>query len=337
MPRSTKMLALDADEVYSVCSMPACVNEMARSFALQAGGAVQSPMRTKLSAPTGDVLVMPSLITRGRGRVEGSVKTVSIFPHNKGRTPSISAAVLLFDGGTGEMRAMIEGRSLTAIRTGAVSGLSCRFLARRSSRTLGIIGAGGQSLQQVSGVLAELPRLERIRIFSRRPAKSKLLARECAERFRSTEAVVEESAAACVRGSDVIVTATTSATPVFDGAEVEEGAHVIAIGAYRPDSRELDSSLVSRASLFVDSREAALEEAGDLLIPIGEGRLRPDAIKAELSELVLGKKDGRTSDSEVTVFKSVGLAFEDNAAGWLAYRSARRRGIGTWSGGRPAR
>jgi ornithine cyclodeaminase/alanine dehydrogenase-like protein (mu-crystallin family) len=335
MPHSTKMLVLDADDVYAVCSMRACVNEMARSFALQGRGSVQCPMRTKLSTATGDVLVMPSLITRGGGRVEGSVKTVSVFPHNKGKTPSISAAVLLFDGRTGEMRAMIEGRSLTAIRTGAVSGLSCRFLASRSSRTLGIIGAGGQAFQQVSGVLAELPGLERIRIFSRHGAKSKLLARECAERFRSTEAVVEGSAAGCVKGSDVVVTATTSTTPVFDGAEVEPGAHVIAIGAYRPDSRELDSSLVSRASVFVDSRGAALEEAGDLLIPIGEGRLRADAIKAELSELVLGKKKGRTSDSEVTVFKSVGLAFEDNAAGWLAYRAAMKRGAGGWSGGRP--
>jgi ornithine cyclodeaminase/alanine dehydrogenase-like protein (mu-crystallin family) len=129
----------------------------------------------------------------------------------------------------------------------------------------------------------------------------------------------------------VLVTATTSSTPVFEGKDVADGTHVIAIGSYRPEARELDSSLVARASVFVDSREAALEEAGDLLIPMVEGLLSKDSIRGELSELVLGTKKGRASEEEVTIFKSVGLAFEDNAAGWLAYRRAVRRGIGKWS------
>jgi ornithine cyclodeaminase/alanine dehydrogenase-like protein (mu-crystallin family) len=136
----------------------------------------------------------------------------------------------------------------------------------------------------------------------------------------------------CVRGSDVLLTATTSTTPVFDGRAVEEGTHVIAIGAYRPDARELDSLLVAGSSVFVDSREAALEEAGDLLIPMAEGLISKGSIRAELSELVTGTKKGRASSSEVTIFKSVGLALEDNAAGWLAYRGALRRKLGKWVG-----
>jgi ornithine cyclodeaminase/alanine dehydrogenase-like protein (mu-crystallin family) len=156
------------------------------------------------------------------------------------------------------------------------------------------------------------------------------LAKRCADSLR-VEAQVVEKVDACVRGSDVLVTATTSNTPVFKGSTVEEGTHVIAMGSYRPETREVDSDFVSRASVFVDSREAVLEEAGDLLIPIKEGRLSKSAIKAEMSELVSGKRRGRASKSEVTFFKEVGLAFEDNAAGWLAYRRALKLGIGKWS------
>jgi ornithine cyclodeaminase/alanine dehydrogenase-like protein (mu-crystallin family) len=324
---SVKILILDADDIASACPMEECIEEMARSFA-QAEGKVQSPLRTRLAAPSGDILVMPSLARRRKA--EGCVKLVSIFPQNRGRTPSVTAMVLLIDGENGEGKAVMDGGSLTAIRTGAVSGLSCRYLARKDSRSLGLIGAGGQAFQQVSGIVTELPGIERVRIFSRNPARSKALARKCS-RALEVDASAEGTVDRCVEESDVLVTATTSTVPVFDGGKVEEGTHVIAIGAYRPDARELDSALVSNASVFVDSREAALEEAGDLLIPIGEGLLSRDSIKAELSELVLGRKRGRLSDSEVTLFKSVGLASEDNAAGWLAYRRAMRRGIGKWS------
>lgn len=323
-----KILTLDADDVGSACPMKECIEEMSRSFALHARGKMDSPLRTRLAAPAGDILVMPSLARRSKA--EGSVKVVSIFPQNKGKTPSVTAAVLLLDGESGEARAMLEGTRLTAIRTGAVSGLSCRYLARKDSRRLCVVGAGGQAFEQVRGIVTELLGIEEVSVFSRHLAKSKALARECARAFK-LKARAEDSVAKSVEGSDVLVTATTSKTPVLDGRDVEDGTHVVAMGAYRPEARELDSSLVSRASIFVDSKEAALEEAGDLLIPMAEGVISRDAIRAELSELVVGSKRGRVSDSEVTVFKSVGLAFEDNGAGWLAYRVALKRGIGKWS------
>jgi ornithine cyclodeaminase/alanine dehydrogenase-like protein (mu-crystallin family) len=323
-----KVLTLDADDIVSACPMKGCIEEISRSFALQAKGAVESPLRTRLAAPTGDVLVMPSLVKRSKS--EGSVKVVSIFPGNRDKTPAVTATVLLVDGENGATKAVLEGTKLTAIRTGAVSGLSCRYLARKDSKTLGVVGAGVQALQQVAGVVCELPGIERVKVFSLVPEMSKAMAKACSKKFK-VKASVEDQVSKCVRGSDVVVTATTSKNPVFDGRDAQEGAHVIAMGAYRPDARELDSSLIARASVFVDSREAVLEEAGDLLIPIGEGRFAPDLIKAELSELVVGSKKGRVSDSEVTVFKCVGLAFEDNAAGWLAYRNALRKGIGKWT------
>jgi len=319
---------LDADEVAAACPMADCIKEMADVFALHGLGKVDSPLRSRLSVPSGDVLIMPSMARRARA--EASVKVVSVFPNNKKGTPSINAITILVDGETGEPKGMLSGGVLTAIRTGAVSGLSCRYLARKDSTTMGIIGAGGMAYQQVNGVVSELPSIERVRIFSMDPAGSKALAKRCAGSL-DVEASVVEEVNRCVRGSDVLVTATTSRTPVFRGSIVEEGTHVIAMGSYRPETREVDSDFVSRASIFVDSREAVLEEAGDLLIPIKEGRLSKRAIRAEMPELVSGKKRGRASRSEVTFFKCVGLAFEDNAAGWLAYRRALKLGIGKWS------
>ncbi|HUH99908.1 MAG TPA: hypothetical protein VLY65_02595 [Nitrososphaerales archaeon] len=323
-----KILNLDAREVAAACPMSACIEEMSRAFAMAAEGKFQSPARTRLSASSGDILVMPSLAMRRK--VEGSVKVVSIFPGNRGGIPAITAVVILIDGETGETRAMLDGRSLTAIRTGAVSGLSCRFLARRDSKRLGVIGAGVQALEQVRGVVTEVPGIETVNVFSRHLARSKALAKEC-ERVLGVGAAAAERASDCVKDGDIVVTATTSRTPVFDGKSVEAGTHVIAIGSYRPEARELDSSLVSRASIFVDSKEAALEEAGDLLIPMSEGMISRGSIKGELSELVLGRRKGRVSSKEITIFKSVGLALEDNAAGWLAYRQALATNAGTWA------
>jgi len=181
--------------------------------------------------------------------------------------------------------------------------------------------------EQVNGVVRALPTIEKVKIFSFEPERSAALAKQCSKNL-GVDAKAVDTAGACARGSDVIVTATTSKVPVFDGSLAKDGAHVIAMGSYRPERRELDSGLVSRASVFVDSRKVALEEAGDLLIPIREGKFTKRSIKAELSELVTGKKKGRRNKSEVTVFKEVGLASEDNAAGWLAYRKARAMGIG---------
>ena len=319
---------MDADEVIAACPMADCIKEMADVFALQGQGRVDSPLRSRLAVPAGDVLIMPSMARRAKA--EASVKVVSVFPKNKAGVPSINAVTLLVDGETGEPKGMLSGGVLTAIRTGAVSGLSCRYLARKDSKTMGIVGAGGMAYQQVNGVVSELPSIKNVRVFSMDRAGSKALAKRCADSLKVEASVVEE-VDACVRGSDVLVTATTSRTPVFRGSVVEEGTHVIAMGSYRPEAREVDSDFVSRASIFVDSKEAVLEEAGDLLIPIGERRLSESAIKAELSELVSGKKRGRASRSEVTFFKCVGLAFEDNAAGWLAYRRALKLGIGKWS------
>jgi ornithine cyclodeaminase/alanine dehydrogenase-like protein (mu-crystallin family) len=320
-----KVLVLDAKEVAAACKMRACIDEMAKAFAMVAEGKADSPQRTRLAiTEKRDILVMPSLVRR-KGP-EASFKVLSVIPDGGPGVPAIRATVLLMDGRDGTTKAVVEGGTLTGIRTGAVSGLSCRYLARKDSRELGIVGAGTQAYYQVAGVNAGLG-VERVKIFSKDLALSKGLARRVKKDF-GLECRVVGTSAECVRSSDVVVTATTSSVPVFDGRDISEGTHVIAMGSYRPANREVDSVFVSRATIFADSREACMEEAGDLLIPIREGVLGSDPISAELTELVTGKKPGRRSETEITFFKSVGLAFEDNAAGWLAYRKAKALGIG---------
>jgi ornithine cyclodeaminase/alanine dehydrogenase-like protein (mu-crystallin family) len=308
--------------------MPECIDVIRGSFLSLYRGAVSDPLRTRIAvSETRNILVMPSLVRDGDSQI--SLKVVSIYPDLGEGRRAVNATVLLVDGSDGQVRAVMDGTSLTALRTGAVSGLSCTYLARRGSRVLGMIGAGGQSFQQVSGVVSGTG-IDTVRIFSRKLEKSRTLARKC-EAELGVRADAVENVKECVSGCDVIVTATTSKTPVFDGSMVQEGTHVIAIGSFTPDSREVDSRLIARSSIFVDSKEACLAEAGDLLIPIGEGVIDAGAIRGELSTLAAGKTAGRRDETEITFFKSVGLPFEDNTTGWLIYRKALASGKGSWA------
>jgi ornithine cyclodeaminase/alanine dehydrogenase-like protein (mu-crystallin family) len=323
-----RVLLIGEAEVLSLCKMPECISAIRGAFVSLDKGVVSDPLRTRIAvSETRNILVMPSLVRDLDPQV--SLKVVSIYPDIGEGKRAVNATVLLVDGSDGQVRAVMDGTSLTALRTGAVSGLSCTYLARRGSKVLGMIGAGGQSFQQVSGVVSGTG-IDTVRIFSRKPEKSGELARKC-ETELGVQARAVEDVKECVAGCDVIVAATTSRTPVFDGSLVQEGTHVIAIGSFTPDSREVDSRLVSRSSIFVDSKEACLAEAGDLLIPIREGAIDARAIRGELSELASGTIKGRRDDSEITFFKSVGLPFEDNVTGWLIYRKALASGRGSWA------
>jgi ornithine cyclodeaminase/alanine dehydrogenase-like protein (mu-crystallin family) len=172
--------------------------------------------------------------------------------------------------------------------------------------------------------------IRRVSIFDLDRGRQKRLMERC-ERELHIEAAGSDTVSAATSGADVVVTATTSKNPILNADDVRPGTHVIAIGAYTPESRELGSGLVSRASLYVDSVEAALEEAGDVLIPMGEGAITRANIRGDLSGLASGRVAGRTSDSETTIFKAVGLAFEDNAVGWMIYSRAMASGVGGWT------
>jgi ornithine cyclodeaminase/alanine dehydrogenase-like protein (mu-crystallin family) len=269
---------------------------------------------------------MPSLVREKRDTM--SLKLVTVYPDLGGNVPSTRAVVLLVDGKDGELKCIMGGTSLTGVRTGAVSGLSCRYLARKDSRKLAMIGAGGQGFYQIGGVASQLD-LSEVSIFDVDSGRQKRLIERC-EKELHLKASAADTVQAAASGADVVVTATTSKTPILDAAQVRPGTHVVAIGAYTPEARELGSDLVSKASVYVDSMEAAMEEAGDILIPIKEGRMTRESVRGEMADLVSGKLNGRVSDSEITIFKAVGLAFEDNAVGWMVYDRAIKSGVGGW-------
>ena len=322
-----KVLTLTNDQVLSLADMRGAVDELRRAFQLPSSG-VESPIRTRFRmSDVRNVLLMPSLIREDRDTL--SLKLVSVYPDLGGNVPSTRAVLLLIDGKDGELKCIMGGTSLTGLRTGAVSGLSCRYLARKNSERLGMIGAGGQGFFQISGVCSQLG-IGKVSVFDLDKGRQKRLIERCKSELQ-LDATACDSVRGASMGADVVVTATTSKSPVLGAGDVAEGTHVIAIGAYTPEARELATDLVSRASLYVDSVEAAMEEAGDVLIPIREGAMTSASIRGDLAGLAAGSVRGRTSDSETTVFKAVGLAFEDNAVGWMVYSRAIESGVGGWT------
>ena len=212
------------------------------------------------------------------------------------------------------------------MRTGAVSGVASKYLARKDSKVVGVFGAGVQARTQLMAICEVRP-IEEARVYDVIGSAAKRYAEEMSKQLGIDVKPVDNPIKA-VKGCDIIVTATTSKTPVFKGDWVENGTHINGIGSHTPTTRELDSTIIKRAKVVVDSYEACLREAGDILIPINEGIITKDHIYAELSEIVTGKKPGRVNDEEITVFKSVGLAIQDASTALKAYQLALKKGVG---------
>jgi len=319
-----KILTLTNEQVIMLADMKSAVEAVKGGFMIEAQAGVESPVRTRFRiTDVRNVLFMPSLV---RGKDTMSLKLVSVYPDLGPGLPSTKGVVFLIDGRDGDLKCMMGGTSLTGIRTGAVSGLSCRYLARKDSKRLAMVGAGGQGFYQTAGVASQL-QLGEVRVFDVDKGRQKALVERC-NRELKLPARASDTVREAASGADVIVTATTSKTPVLDSADVTAGAHVVAIGAYTPEARELGSDLIARSSVYVDSMEAAMEEAGDLLIPIKEGRITKESVRGDMAQLVSGRVGGRKDSSETTIFKAVGLAFEDNAVGWLVYDRALESKVG---------
>jgi ornithine cyclodeaminase len=257
------------------------------------------------------------------------LKAICVFPGNAAiGKDAHQGGVLLFDGATGELLALVNASAVTAIRTAAVSALATRVLAQKEAGDLAIIGAGVQARSHLPAI-ACVRNLRRVRIAARRFESAQRLSKDLQTDFPvRIEAV--ETVEAAVRGADIIVTATTSREPVLQREWISPGAHINAIGTYSPKARELDTQTMADASLFVDRRESALNEAGDYLIPASEGVIGPEHIRAELGEVLIGAHPGRTTRQEITIFKSLGLALEDLAAAAHVYQKAQETKAGSW-------
>jgi alanine dehydrogenase len=297
--------------------MQECIEVMERALRQMARGDALLPLRTviRLSDTPNAFACMPAVLGRAESASLGA-KIITVFPGNDATTlDSHIGAVLLFDSRTGALVAIADASSVTAIRTAAVSGVATRLLARDDARTLALLGAGVLALPHIEAICAVRP-VQRVRVWNRSRARADALVERVRRRkdLVHIEVAICESAREAVAGADVICTITSSRTPVLEGAWVPRGAHINAVGASLPTARELGSALVAGAKLFVDRRESAFKEAGDFLIPLGEGVIAETHIRGELGDVLDGRVQGRTADGEITIFKSLGLAIEDIAA-----------------------
>jgi alanine dehydrogenase len=324
------MLVLTAADVRDLVPMPEAIRLMGVAFAELSAGRAQSPIRTPIRTEALDAvsLFMPAAVPVVGGL---GLKVVSVCPTNAARgLPTVLAVVTLLDAETGQPLAMLDGTFLTALRTGAVSGKATELLAREDVKTLLCIGAGAQAFTQVWAVCTARPAIERVLIVSRNPDHAAgLVARLRAELPDiGARAAVAGDLAEATAAADVICAATTSATPVFDDALVRPGTHINAVGAYTPAMQEIPGATIARARVVVDAVEAALHEAGDLVIPLHDGLIDRAHITTELGHLVSGEQPGRTSATEITLFKSVGNAVQDIAVARYAVERAEATGRG---------
>lgn len=318
---------LTAEDVRTALPMGEAVETMKKAFAQLSAGKAEVPLRVGLQVPqhNGVTLFMPGYLGQDD---QMAVKIVSVFNDNPARgLPLIHALVVVLDAETGAPAAVMDGAYLTALRTGAASGAATDLLAREEAKTAAVFGAGTQARTQLEAVRS-VRSIHSAWVYDPNPDRAEEYAAEMAGKL-SLDIHIAKSPSQAVRAADIICTATTSSTPVFEDADLRPGAHINAVGAYTPEMREIPAKTIQRAKIFIDHRESSLSEAGDLIIPLDQGLISKEDIYAELGEVVAGLKPGRQTDGEITLFKSVGVAVQDVAAADAVLESARRLNLGT--------
>ena len=318
---------LGENDVRTVLSMDDLITVMESALERFSAGSVRQPLRSVLEVAGRHAFfgVMPAFID-GTAPSLGT-KLVSVYHSNLALgLPSHLATIVLFEPDTGALRAVIDGRFITEARTAAASAAATNHLARPEARVLAVFGSGVQARSHIDALLRVRP-IEEVRIWGRDPGHVDSLIAELTPRVRARLLRVE-TARDAARGADVIALVTASREPVLLRAWVADGTHICAVGACRPDQREMDTALVKDGRVFVDSRVGALAEAGDVVIPIKEGAIDASHIAGEIGDVCGGRVPGRRNASEITIFKSLGMAVEDVAAAQLAFERASERGLG---------
>lgn len=323
------MRILSRSDVQQALTMRQAIEIIKDAFAQLSNGEATVPLRTPIAIPNHNAvtLFMPAFLSRSDAL---AVKIVSLHYDNpKQGMPLIHAVVNVIDASNGKPLALMEGASITALRTGAVSGAATDVLARPDAHVAAIFGAGVQGRSQLRAVAAVRP-LTRVYVYDAiRPSAEKFVAEMQDQEGLPNDIRIAETSEEAVSNADVICTTTTSNTPVFDGNAVKAGTHINAIGAYTPEMQEIDPVLLTRADkIVVDAFGAALAEAGDLIIPIEKGLIQESSIYGELGEITGGKKPGRERADEITFFKSVGVAIQDASVAQAILRAAEERGLG---------
>ncbi|MEA2148022.1 MAG: hypothetical protein QOG59_3609 [Solirubrobacteraceae bacterium] len=313
------VLVLSGADVRRVLTPDDCIDVMATVLAARARGEAFMPLRSMMDAPGANGFM--GLMPAWSSEAGFALKAICVMPGNPARgLDAHQGTVTLFHGETGIPTAILDASAVTEIRTAAVSAVATRALARADASVLAVLGAGVQGRSHIEALRLVRPFTE-VRVFA--PT------REHAQALAGDGVLVADSAEAAVRGADVVVCATSSRTPVLERAWLSAGAHVNAVGASEPTARELDTATVAGASWFADSRESLEHEAGEFALAIREGAISGlDHLRGELGDVLIGAVPGRTDRTELTVFRSLGLAVEDLAAAQFAVAGARRLGLG---------
>ena len=322
-------LILTREDVISVLDMKDCMDMVEKAFVELVNGTAVLPLRIGITPPDGLALYMPAYLREMKAL---ACKVVTVYKNNPSQhnLPTTIGKVLLQDPETGDVICIMDGGYLTAVRTGAASGVATKYLARKQeSYTLGIFGTGVQARMQLWAVAVAV-KVSKVLVYDISDDAIQAFIRDMTAKHNLK---IEKAASSdeLVASSDILVAATSSSVPIFDGSKVKDGTHINGIGSHTPNARELDSAIIKRSRFIGDSRQACFSEAGDIMIPLKEGLITEDHFFAELGEVITGKKVGRKADENniITLFKSNGLAIQDVATAKLVYDKAIQKGIGS--------
>lgn len=318
---------LSAAHVREALPMRGAIDAMRSAFGQLAAGKADMPLRAAVHSSKGATLAMPGYLGDSG---DLAIKIVSVYPENTGRgLPLIYGVVAVLDAETGAPLALMDAAYLTALRTGAASGLATELLARPDADTVAIFGAGAQARTQLLAVCTART-VKAVRVYDPEPQQVEAYIADMAGQGPiPADVTLAASPQAALDGASIVAAATTATTPVFDGNHLAPGTHINAVGAWQPTMQEIDETTVTRAKIVIDQREAAWEEAGDLIIPRDKGLISEEDIHAELGEIVNGTKPGRESPDEITFFKSVGVAVQDAAVSGAILKAATEKELGT--------
>jgi ornithine cyclodeaminase/alanine dehydrogenase-like protein (mu-crystallin family) len=321
------MLIINRSQVRQLLPMADCIEAVAGALAALANGEGRQPLRRGMFTPDGSgiLALMPGFINSPAAL---GVKVIAVFDHEPGsKLESHQGGVMLFDADNGRPLALLEAGSITEIRTAAASAVATDLLARSDAGDLAILGTGAQARSHVEAMLA-VRDITRVRLWGRTTAHAERLASEESGRW-GIEIEVAPNVPAAIEGADIVCTTTSAVEPVLSGELLHEGMHINAVGASVPTYRELDTEAIRRSRLFTDRRESLVNEAGEYQLALKQGAIGEDHLVAEIGEVLIGDHPGRRSDTEITLFRSLGLAVEDLAAARLIYQRAIQKGMGT--------
>ncbi len=319
---------LSRSDVIQALPMADAIEGMKVAYGALSANQVDMPLRARISGQNDGVsLIMPAHLSETG---DTGVKVVSVFPNNPANNlPTIHAVVLVIDSATGQVLAMMEGGSLTAIRTGAGAGAATDILANPDASSVAIIGSGVQARTQLEAVCT-IRNIERVTVFSPTSDNAEQFAIDMAGQGSIPETIeIAADANSAIQDADIICAATTANTPVFDGNLLKPGVHINGVGSFMPSMQEFDEVTLQKSRIYMDSRPAVLEEAGEIIIALENGAIKADDLYAEIGELINGNKQGRQSPDDITFFKSVGVAVQDAIAGSIALKNAEAMDIGT--------